>query len=71
MKSTEFVGLANENQSLSYKHGWVPAKPLPQPFIWRLKDAWAVLLGRAEAVCFPGCDDAIDCDVKNRNEAIK
>jgi|GEM_PF-5115485 len=31
---------------------WVVAKPLPQPFIRRIRDAIAVLKGKAEAVCF-------------------
>jgi len=31
---------------------WVCAKPYPQPFIMRLRDAIAVLKGRAEAVTF-------------------
>ena len=31
---------------------WVVAKPLPEPFLWRLKDAWKVLKGEAEAVSF-------------------
>lgn len=30
--------------------GWVSARPLPDVFIKRLKDAWQVLLGRADAV---------------------
>lgn len=30
---------------------WVPALPLPCGFIWiRLKDAWEVFRGRAEAI---------------------
>jgi hypothetical protein len=32
---------------------WVPARPLPEPFIYRLKDAWAVLIGRADAFLWP------------------
>jgi len=33
---------------------WVPAKPLPGPLRGRLRDAWAVLWGRAEALYFKG-----------------
>lgn len=33
---------------------WVPSKPLPGPLLWRLRDAWAVLRGRAEALYFEG-----------------
>ena len=33
---------------------WVAAKPEPQPFVLRAKDAWAVLTGKAEAVSFKG-----------------
>lgn len=40
-------------QSVDGKRGtWVKARPVLGPFVWRLKDAWAVLLGRAEAVKF-------------------
>jgi predicted RNA-binding Zn-ribbon protein involved in translation (DUF1610 family) len=29
--------------------GWYLAKPVPGPFIWRLRDAWRVLMGRSFA----------------------
>jgi len=32
---------------------WVPARPLDGPFVWRLKDAWEVLMGRADAFTWP------------------
>jgi len=32
---------------------WVPARPLPGPFWWTVKDAWAVLTGKADAVRWP------------------
>lgn len=32
---------------------WVPARPLPGPFLWRLRAAWAVLRGRADAFTWP------------------
>ena len=41
-------------QTLSHGLGWVPTKPAIQPLICRIKDAWEVLCGRAEAVNFPG-----------------
>lgn len=31
---------------------WVCAKPFRRPFWYRIKDAWAVLKGKAEAVSF-------------------
>jgi len=31
------------------KH-WEPSLPYPGPWIWRLRDAWEVLQGRATAV---------------------
>jgi hypothetical protein len=31
---------------------WVVARPIPAPFIQRLKDAWLVLIGKADAVKF-------------------
>lgn len=36
---------------------WALARPYPGPFSWRLRDAWAVLKGRAEAVCFIESDE--------------
>jgi hypothetical protein len=33
--------------------GWIPAEPYYGPFMWRLRDAWAVLCGRAHAVVWP------------------
>ena len=32
---------------------WVPARPLSGPFVARLKDAWKVLKGRADAFTWP------------------
>jgi hypothetical protein len=32
---------------------WVPARPLPGPWWWRVKDAWAVLWGKADAFKWP------------------
>jgi hypothetical protein len=32
---------------------WVPARPLIQPFIVRLRAAWLVMTGRADAVIWP------------------
>jgi len=29
---------------------WVPLLPYPGPLTWRLRDAWEVVMGRAEAV---------------------
>lgn len=30
---------------------WVPLLPMPTPFLaWRLKEAWAVLMGQAVAI---------------------
>lgn len=34
-------------------HGWLPARPVSPSFLYRLSDAWAVLIGRAEAVRWP------------------
>lgn len=31
---------------------WVLSRPYPGPWIWRVRDAWAVFRGRAEAVGF-------------------
>ena len=31
---------------------WWIARPLPPPFVFRLKDAWLVLTGKADAVIF-------------------
>ena len=32
---------------------WIPAEPLPDPLAWRLRDAWAVVRGRAHVVQWP------------------
>ena len=32
---------------------WIPSRPVPGPLWSRLRDAWAVLWGRAEAVRWP------------------
>jgi hypothetical protein len=32
---------------------WVPARPLDGPAIYRIRDAWAVLRGRADAFTWP------------------
>jgi len=32
---------------------WVPARPLGSPWWWRVKDAWAVLCGKADAFKWP------------------
>lgn len=36
---------------------WVPAKPIAGPLLWRIRDAWRVLIGRAGAFTWPE-DDA-------------
>lgn len=32
---------------------WVPARPLSGPFSWRVKAAWQVLTGKADAFTWP------------------
>ncbi len=32
---------------------WVPARPLPPPWSWKLRSAWEVLRGRADAFVWP------------------
>jgi hypothetical protein len=32
---------------------WVPARPMVRPFWYRLKDAWRVLIGKADAFTWP------------------
>lgn len=32
---------------------WCPARPMIDPVSWRLRDAWAVLIGKADAVKWP------------------
>ncbi len=31
---------------------WVVSRPLPGPFVGRLKDGWLVVIGKADAVRF-------------------
>lgn len=32
---------------------WVPARPMAGPFIYKVKAAWLVLTGKADAVIWP------------------
>jgi len=32
---------------------WVPVRPLSGPFSWRIRAAWLVLTGKADAVIWP------------------
>ena len=68
MCARQFVIMANENQALSYEYGWVPLKPLPGPFVWRLKDAWAVFTGRAVAVEFDELGKIDEIESSNETE---
>lgn len=36
------------------KGQWFPARPLDGPWWWRVKDAWAVFWGKADAFKWPG-----------------
>ncbi len=36
---------------------WAQAREIPGPFVTRLRDAWAVVLGRADAIYWPPDDD--------------
>lgn len=43
--------LKNMNAVVQSKDdGWVLSRPIPGPFICRLKDAWMVLIGEYDAV---------------------
>lgn len=33
-----------------FKDRWVLARPISGPFIWRLKAAWLVLIGKCDAL---------------------
>lgn len=33
---------------------WMPCRPEPDPFLWRVHDAWKVLKGEADALTWPG-----------------
>ncbi len=48
--------LARHNQREIRPGVWVPARPYPDPFGWRVKDAWAVLRGRADTFMWPEDD---------------
>ena len=41
------------NTSAEINGKWVPSRPVVEPFLNRLKDAWAVLVGNADAVKWP------------------
>jgi hypothetical protein len=40
------------NTKICINGKWVIARPLPIPFLWRLKDSLQVILGKADAVKF-------------------
>ena len=68
MHARQFVKLASETHTLCYVRGWVPAKPLPGTLRMRLRDAWAVLKGDAEAVQF---DKPVPCDAKMASPQVE
>ncbi len=50
---------------------WIAARPELGPFIWRVRDAWAVLTGRADAFTWPKASDrATWCSIPPRDEVI-
>ena len=51
-KLRELIDHANSTQT-ERNEKWVPARPIDGPFIWRLKAAWAVLKGKADAFTWP------------------
>lgn len=59
MHVKQFTQMVNETSILSYRHGWIPSKPIKSPFIVRLKDAYLVLIGEAEAVKFNSPEETI------------
>lgn len=71
MRASDFVVMANENQYLSYKNGWQPSRPLPGPFISRLRDAWLVLIGEAEAVEFEKSHPKDEVFARQQSEIIR
>jgi len=51
----DLVRMANDSSALVPGYGWVPARPLSGTFRFeKLKSAWAVFRGRADAVKWPG-----------------
>ena len=47
-------GVLLSNQCLTSKYGWVPARPIANPsFVTRIKLAWMVFIGRADALTWP------------------
>lgn len=49
----ELLKTANETQA-EIDGKWVPARPMAEPFVCRLRDAWKVLTGKADAMKWPG-----------------
>lgn len=48
----ELFEFANSNQAL-INGKYVPARPYGGPFSWRVKAAWKVLTGKADAFTWP------------------
>jgi hypothetical protein len=49
-----YADYLHENQCEIKPGVWVAARPELAPFICRLKDAWQVIIGKADAVKFRG-----------------
>ena len=47
------VTKSNVTQTEIKKGKWVPSRPLTGCLNWRLKDAWEVLTGKADAFVWP------------------
>lgn len=41
------------NTQAKINNKWVPARPFNGPFWWRIKAAWLVLIGKADAIVWP------------------
>lgn len=42
------------SKTMYWVEGWLPSRPLRGPFWCRIKDAWAVLTGKADAFMWGG-----------------
>lgn len=49
----DLIAMSYSMQKQHVSGAWLPCRPHAGPFTWRLKAAWLVLQGKADAVVWP------------------
>jgi len=53
MYTLNYLIFKSNNIQTEINGKWVPARPYVDQFTWRIKDAWRVLTGKADAFTWP------------------